>query len=157
MADLPECRVTATNKPFKFCEVDYLGPFTFRQNWSDCKAWGLLFTCLCTRCIHVELVTGLDLNKFLLAFSRFVNLHGAVDTMYSDNGSTFHAAARVLPSLLSFTEFHNSLRKRNISWVNIPPYAPSQGGAWESMVKLLKKLNFFDPGHERDSPETIPD
>ena len=138
MADLPECRVTATNKPFKFCGVDYLGPFIFRQNRSDCKAWGLLFTCLCTRCIHVEVVTGLNLNNFLLAFSCFVNLRGAVDTMYSDNGSTFHAAASVLPSLLSSTEFHNSLRKRNISWVNIPPYAPSQGGAWESMVKLFK-------------------
>ena len=121
MADLPECRVTATNKPFKFCGVDYLGPFTFFQNRRDCKAWRLLFTCLCTRCIHVELVTCLDLNNFLLAFSRFVNLREAVDTMYFNNGSTFHAAASVLPSLLSSTEFHNSLRKRNISWVNISP------------------------------------
>ena len=68
MADLPACRVTATNKPFKICGVDYCGPFTFRQNRSVCKAWGLLFTCLCTRCIHVELVTGLDLDNFLLAF-----------------------------------------------------------------------------------------
>ena len=32
----------------------------------------------------------------------------------------------------------NSLRKRNINWVKIPPYAPSQGGSWESMVKLIK-------------------
>ena len=92
------------------------------------------------RCIHVELATGLDLNNFLLVFSRFVNLRGAVDTMYSDNGLTFHAAASVLPSLLSSTEFHNSLRKRNISRMNIPPYTPSQGVAWESMVKLFKTL-----------------
>ena len=77
----------------------------------------------------MELVTGLDLNNF----SHFMNLQGAVDTMYSDNGSTFHAAASVLPSLLSSTEFHNLLRKRNISWVNIPPYAPSQG--WGSLGK----------------------
>ena len=138
MADLPECKVTATNKPFKFCGVNYLGPFTFRQNRSDCKAWGLLFTCLCMRCFHVELVTGLNVNNFLLAFSHFVNLQGAVDKMYSDNGSTFYAAASVLPSLISSTEFHNSLRKHNISWVNILPYMPSQGGAWESMVKLFK-------------------
>ena len=80
MADLPACRVTGTSKPFKICGVDYCGPFTFRQNRSACKAWGLLFTCLCTRCIHVELVTGLDLDNFLLAFSRFTNLRGAVDT-----------------------------------------------------------------------------
>ena len=58
--------------------------------------------------------------------------------MYSDNGSTFVAAADILPTLLSSTDFYNSLRKRSINWVRITPYAPSQGGSWESMVKLFK-------------------
>ena len=58
MDDLPTCRVTPKNKPFKFYAADYLGPYISRQNRSNCKAWGLLFTCLCTRCIHVEIVTG---------------------------------------------------------------------------------------------------
>ena len=138
MADLPSCRVAVCNKPFKFTGLDYLGPYIFRQSCSDCKAWGLLFTCLCTRCLHVELVTSLDLNSFLLAFTRFVILRGAVDTFYSDNASTFRAASDKLPKLLGSSEFVNSLRKFNINWVNIPPYAPSQGGSWESMVKLFK-------------------
>ena len=138
MADLPACRVTATSKPFKICGVDYCGPFTFRQNRSVCKAWGLLFMCLCTRCIHVELVTGLVLDNFLLAFFRFINHRGAVDTFMSDNGSTFSAAADRLPSLLDSTGFKNSLRKHGINWVKIPLYAPSQGGSWEIMVKLFK-------------------
>ena len=56
----------------------------------------------------------------------------------SDNGSTFSAAADRLPSLLDSTGFKNSLRKRGINWVKIPPYAPSQGGSWEIMVKLFK-------------------
>ena len=57
------CGVTVTNKPFKFCGVDYFGPYVLRQGRSDCKAWGWLFTYLCTRAIHVELVTSLDLNR----------------------------------------------------------------------------------------------
>ena len=40
MAELSTWRVTAANKPFKFCGVDYCGPFFFRQAWSKCKAWG---------------------------------------------------------------------------------------------------------------------
>ena len=86
----------------------------------------------------MEIVTSLDLNEFLLAFSRITNLRGVVDTVYSDNSSTFPAAADWLSSLLGSSEFCNSLRKRNINWVKIPLYSPSQGGSWESMVKLFK-------------------
>ena len=120
MADLPACRVTATYKPFKFCGIDYFGPYTYRKNRSDCKAWGLFFTCLCTRSIHVELVTSLDLTSFLLAFSRLTNLREAVDTVFSDNGSTFCAPAERLSSLLTSTEFYNSLRRRGINWIKTP-------------------------------------
>ena len=49
MADLPVCRVTATYKLFKVCSIDYFRPYIYRQNCSDCKAWGLLFTRLRTR------------------------------------------------------------------------------------------------------------
>ena len=68
MADLPACRVTSNYKQFKFCGIDYFGPYTYRQNRSDCKAWRLLFTCLCTRGIHVELVTSLNLTSFCWHF-----------------------------------------------------------------------------------------
>ena len=101
------------------------------------------------------IVTSLDLNSFLLAFSRFTNLRGAVDTIYSDNGSTFCAAADRLPDLLKSTEFHNSLRKCNINWVRIPPYAPSQGGSWEIMVKLFKGALNKTIGNTRRLPSLI--
>ena len=52
--------------------------------------------------IHVEIVTSLDLNRKLLAFSRFTNLRGVVDTFFSDNGSTF-CAAFMLRLLLALT------------------------------------------------------
>ena len=127
----------------------------YRQNQSDCKAWGLLFTCLSTRCLHVEIVTRL-LNEFLLAFSRFTNLRGSVDTIYSDNGSTFCAAADVLPKLLGSTEFNNAARKRGINWVRIPPYARSQlGGSWEAMVKLFKTALCQVIGRARRKPTLI--
>ena len=105
MADLPACSVTATYKPFKFCGVGYFGPVLFRQNRSECKAWSILFVCFCTRCIAVELVTSLNLDSFLLAFTRFTNLRGSVDTMFPDNASTFKAAADLLPQLLNSNEF----------------------------------------------------
>ena len=100
MTDLSFFRITAVNKPFKFCGTDYFGPILYEQNGSQCKAWGLLFTCLCTHCVHVEVVTELDLNNFILAFSRFINLRGPIDTLFSDNGKSFCAAEKQLPLLL---------------------------------------------------------
>ena len=76
MGDLPECRLTLSNKPLKFCGMDYLGPCLYREWRSNRKAWCLLMACLCTCCIHVEMVTSPDLDSLLLAFSRFVNLRG---------------------------------------------------------------------------------
>ena len=77
-----------------------------------------------------------------MVFSRFTNLRGSVDTFFSDNDSTFIAASNRLSELLGSTEFHHGLRKRNINWVRIPPYAPSQGGG-----KFGKRL------HERLHPQ----
>ena len=93
---------------------------------------------MCTRPVHVEIVTSLDLNNFLLAISLFTNLQEAADSTYSDSGSTFCAAAEQLPLLINSPDLQNCLRKRNLKWVKIPPYAPSQGGSWEKMVKLIK-------------------
>ena len=155
MADLPSFRVTAVNKPFKFCGTDYFGPILYKQNRSQCKAWGLLFTCLCTCWVHMEVVTGLDLNNFILAFSRFINLRGPVDSFFSDNGKSFCAAEKQLPLLLDSTEFHNSLRKRSVNWVRIPPYSPSQAGSWESMVKLIKTALSQVLGEARRLPSLI--
>ena len=76
---------------------------------------------------------------------------------FSDIASTFCAAADQLPKLLGSTEFYNSLRKRNINWVKIPPYAPSQGGCWEVMVKLFKNALSHVLENSRRRPSLISD
>jgi len=71
----------------------------YKQNISKCKAWGLLFTCLSTRCTHVAIVTGLDVNNFILVLSRFINLRGPVDSGVTDGGEgggqMLHLAAQM--------------------------------------------------------------
>ena len=142
MSDLPQSRTEAHTKPFYNCGMDYFGPLTFVEGRSHKKAWGLLFTCMSSRAIHVELVTSLSLSDFLLAFTRMCDLRGPVGNIYSDNGSTFQAASKKLPELFYSREFQNSLRKKGIDWEFIPPYAPAQGGAWEAMVKQVKTMLF---------------
>ena len=51
--------------------------------------------------------------------------------------------------------FVNFLRKSNVNWVNIPPYAPNQGGSWKSMVKLFKNALSRVLGESRRKPTLI--
>ena len=139
MADLPAFRMAFNKKPFANTGCDYFGPILYKEGRSEKKAWGLLFTCLTIRAIHVEIVTYLDLNSFILAFSRFIDLRGPVRSLYSDNGSTFKAAAHVLPELLQSQGLQSFFRQKELTWEFIPPYSPSQGGAWESLIKVFKQ------------------
>ena len=91
-----------------------------------------------SKAVHVEIVTSLSLKDFLLAFSRFNDLRGKVDVVFSDNGSTFQAAAKNLSALLSCPELKTCLRQKGIQWEFIPSYAPAQGRAWEAVVKQIK-------------------
>ena len=129
MSDLPLARFAAHKKPFFYARVDYLGPLKFVEGRSNKKALRLLFTCMASRGIHVELVTSLSLDDFLLAFTRFTDLRGQVNTIYLDNASTFHAGSKKLPDLIETKDCHISLRRKGMNWEFIPPYAPAQDGA----------------------------
>ena len=139
MADLPTARLAGHTKAFYNTGCDYFGYMLFREGRSERKAWGLLFTCMTTRAIHVELVTSLEVSSFIMAFTRFIDIRGPVSCLYSDNGSTFKAAASILPGLLESEGLQSFFRKKGLSWEFIPPYSPSQGGAWESMIKVFKR------------------
>ena len=140
MADLPVERTAAGHKAFAVCGLDYLGHVNYVEGRSTKKAWGLLLTCMSSRSVHVEVVTSLSLKDFLVAFSRFNDVRGKVEVIFLDNGSSFQAASKALPDLLKSPELRNSLREKGIRLEFIPPYAPAQGGSWESMVKQVKRI-----------------
>ena len=55
MSDLPEDRLEST-PPFTYCTVDYFGPFIVRDGRKELKRYGVLFTCMASRAIHLERV-----------------------------------------------------------------------------------------------------
>ena len=62
MADLPVERTTAGHRAFAVCGLDYFGHVNYVERRSTKKAWGLLFTCMSSRSVHVEVVTSLSLR-----------------------------------------------------------------------------------------------
>jgi len=143
MADLQESRVLPDKPPFTSVGVDYFGPFQVRRGRSLVKRYGVIFTCLATRAVHLEVAHCLDTDSFLLALRRFIARRGQVKEIFSDNGTNFTSGERQLRDAISFwnqEKNHNLLLQKNIKWSFNPPYGSHFGGIWERCTRTVRKI-----------------
>ncbi|XP_078371484.1 uncharacterized protein LOC144655144 [Oculina patagonica] len=143
MADLPECRVLPDKPPFTSVGVDYFGPFQVRRGRCLVKRYGVIFTCLAIRAVHIEIAHSLNTDSFLLALRQFITKRGQVKEIYSDNGSNFTSGERELREAISEwnqEKIHNSLLQESIKWSFSPPYGSHFGGIWERCIRTIRKI-----------------
>ena len=89
MGNLPPER-TQPSLPFTSVMLDLFGPILVKgevQRRTTDKAYGVLFTDICSRAIHIEIVFGYDTDSFLLSLRRFAAIRGWPAIIYSDPGS----------------------------------------------------------------------
>ncbi|XP_064542272.1 uncharacterized protein LOC135431215 [Drosophila montana] len=60
------------------------------------KRWGVLFTCLTVRAVHLDIATSLSTDSYLCVLKSFVARRGCPRRMLSDNGTNFKGASRIL-------------------------------------------------------------
>nr|CAB3263157.1 uncharacterized protein LOC104265735 [Phallusia mammillata] len=143
MADLPSARLQLNEAPFTHTGVDYFGPFTIKIRRSEVKRYGCLFTCMTSRAIHLEVSPDLSTDAFINAMRRFIARRGPIKHMYSDNGTNFVGAERVLRESVdewNQQQIHNYLRQKAVTWHFNPPSASHFGGAWERMVRSVRRI-----------------
>ena len=87
MADYPTDRVTSGEPAFHRCGVDFMGPIEVKVKRSKVKRWVMLFTCLSSRAVHLEICTSLETDSCINAIRRFLCRRGQVKSIISDNGS----------------------------------------------------------------------
>ena len=152
--DLPASRIDQIT-PFSATGLDYTGHFTLIDySGQYIKAYILLFTCLTTRAVHLEIVPSMTAQHFINAFIRFCNRFGTPREIYSDNARTFLAASNILQSVIHHDLVQNLFIEKHISFKTIPIYSPNQGGSWERLVGLTKQVlhktyntNYFKYDH----------
>uniref|UniRef100_A0AAG5DPQ0 Integrase catalytic domain-containing protein n=1 Tax=Anopheles atroparvus TaxID=41427 RepID=A0AAG5DPQ0_ANOAO len=137
MAALPKARLAIFEPPFSRTGVDYFGPFLIKQGRANVKRWVALFTCLTTRAVHLEVACDLSTASLILCVRRFVCRRGPPKEIYSDNGTNFQGAARILRNEIS-QGMLETFTDENTRWQFIPPGAPHMGGAWERLVRSVK-------------------
>ncbi len=86
MADLPDIRLAPFIPPFHHTACDYFGPIVVKVGRNKAaKHYGVLFTCLNTRAIHLELAVDCSTMEFLQVLRRFFAIRGTPAVMISDN------------------------------------------------------------------------
>lgn len=95
MADLPKERLRADLPPFSNVGVDYFGPFETKRGRSQVKRYGVIFTCMTSRAVHLEMAHSLNTDSCIDALRRFIARRGQVLHIRSDNGTNLVGAKRV--------------------------------------------------------------
>ncbi|UYV84570.1 hypothetical protein LAZ67_X002651, partial [Cordylochernes scorpioides] len=143
MGQLPHYRLAAYQRPFTFTGQDAFGPFTVIVGRQHEKRWVIIFTCLITRAIHLEVVHALSTDEFMMELSRFIDTRGRPGTIYSDNGTNFVGASKELKLAASEIDFEvmaASGRFGTVKWKFNPPAAPHFGGIFERLIKSVKNV-----------------
>lgn len=145
MASLPQPRVTQA-PPFSSSGVDYCGPFQLRigtqRTRTLTKTYVVIFVCMATKAVHIDVAHDLSARAFLNVFTRFTSRRGPCAHLYSDNGTAFVGANHLMQRDL--VEWRNAYAQQQVAnngthWHFITPAAPHQGGLWEAAVKSAKK------------------
>ncbi|XP_065089275.1 uncharacterized protein LOC135710594 [Ochlerotatus camptorhynchus] len=149
MADLPSERVTPCT-PFQRVGIDLCGPFLVaypQRRARPVKCFVVVFICLVTKAVHLELVADLTTQAFLASLRRFSSRRGKPVIIMCDNAKNFVGAKRELEQLRKLfisQEFQDSVTRDaandNIEFRFIPARSPNFGGLWESAVKSFKTL-----------------
>ena len=143
MAPLLEEQTESGKPAFTYVGVDFFGPFKVKVKRSTEKRYGCLFTCLCTRAVHVEITHSLDTNSFLNALSRFMARRGKPLKMWSDQGGSFIAGAREINEEIDAwnkKEFNRKMTQSGIEWNFNSPHSSYKGGAFERMIRTFRKV-----------------
>ncbi len=143
MGELPYYRLVTKKHPFTYTGVDLMGPIEVVVGRHHEKRWVAVFTCMVTRAVHIEVVHALSTDETMMALSRFVDTRGRPSHIYSENGTNFVGAKKVLHdnwASLDWNSIMNMDKFSEIKWQFSPPCSPHFGGAWERMVGATKKI-----------------
>lgn len=143
MGSLPPQRI-GTDYPFISVGIDFAGPFSIvNRKGRGCrliKCYLCLFVCLRYKCVHLEAVSDLTKDAFIMTLRRFIARRGKPNEIFCDNGTNFVAAAKEIGSFIQQMQepVSDFAGQQSIKFSFIPAYTPHFGGIWEAGVKSAK-------------------
>ncbi|MCG7878636.1 MAG: hypothetical protein N0C90_20255, partial [Candidatus Thiodiazotropha endolucinida] len=147
MSSLPPDRLEPA-PPFTYCAVDLFGPFIVKEGRKELKRYGVLFTCLLCRAVHVETCNTLETDSFINCLRRFISIRGPIRQLRSDRGTNFVGADNELKNALNELDderIRQYLLQENCDCdvfnfkMNVPS-SSHMGGVWERQIRSVRNV-----------------
>ena len=144
MSTLPEERLKPCSA-FTSVGVDYFRPFKVKgevQKRVIGKGFGVIFTCMASRAVHIDLATNCSTDEFLHVFRRFTSIRGWPSKIFSDRGTQLIGASNVLKEMVGKVDWGKVEKVGQVKgteWSFSPAGAPWYTGAVEALVKTTKR------------------
>ncbi len=99
----------------------------------------MVFVCMHTSAVHLELTESHSTDSFLMAFRRFLCARGNPHRIFSDRCSQLVEAVKEV-GIWDFQAIVRWGELRKLEWNMVPNGAPWQNGVAECMVGLVKRV-----------------
>ncbi|XP_033728153.1 uncharacterized protein LOC117317452 [Pecten maximus] len=153
MANLPAERLAADQPPFSRTGMDFFGPFELKRGRSVVKRYGVLFTCLVTRAVHLEVAASLDTDSCINSIRRFIARRGKPVFIRSDNGTNLVGAQREMKENIqkwNTDKIRDNMLQSSIQWEFNPPSGSHFGGVWERLIRSVRQV-LYSVMHEQNA------
>ncbi|CAM1316337.1 Uncharacterised protein r2_g2573 [Pycnogonum litorale] len=126
--------------------MDCFGPWYIKERRSQVKRYGVIFVCLMSKAVHLEIVNSMDTDSFLNAYRRFVCRRGPIRQLRCDCGSNFIGARNELTEQLNNMDkdlIAHELLKDKVDFVEFKlnvPHASHMVGIWERNIRTVRSI-----------------
>ena len=99
--ELPEEKLFIGCPPFTSTAIDFLGPYKVKamnNARSQLKVWPIIFGCLNTGAVHIELNKTYVTDALLLSITLFTSIRGYPARFYTDRGTQLSKAGSFIDS-----------------------------------------------------------
>ncbi|XP_038062623.1 uncharacterized protein LOC119733119 [Patiria miniata] len=117
-----------------------------KEGRKEMKRYGLLFTCMASRAVHIETLGSLSTDAFINGLRRFLALRGPVRQLRSDRGTNFIGAENEFEKAWAKVD-HQKVRefllRDGCDYVQFNfnvPSASHMGGAWERLIRSTRSI-----------------
>lgn len=131
--------------PFANVGVDYFGSIEVKREHSLVKRYGVIFTCLTSQAVHLEIAHSLNTDSCINAFRHFISTRGQVAKIRSDNSTNFLVTEKELKEAIKEwnlinIEFNQALQQRDVKWTQLPIQSTPQ---WSmGTIDQINQKNF---------------